>query len=336
MKSSTFDVQHPIFFPALIFCVFLFLFLLEMTTTLSAAGITTIRILKKAEINSDKIILGKIANIKGGNQGFVQKLRRIVIGKAPLPGNSRRIDERYIKIRLKQNDIDLSQIILHVPQQIEISRSFFEVPQEEIEKAVLDFIYEKIPWDRNRVRVNNVRVSQKVVLPKGNFTCKVVPPKDTDFLGTIPLSINFNVNGSFQKKIRATVNIGVLTDVVVTKRPLGRYKPITEDDIHLKKMDMANLPSNSITRCEDVLGKRTKRTINANVVLRTDFIEIPPLVRRGDLVLIIAESDNLKITALGEVKQKGCRGERIRVVNLDSEKGIYARILDSNTVKVDF
>ncbi len=29
-------------------------------------------------------------------------------------------------------------------------------------------------------------------------------------------------------------------------------------------------------------------------------------------------------------------GERVRVVNLDSKKGIYVRVLDSNTVEVDF
>jgi flagella basal body P-ring formation protein FlgA len=72
------------------------------------------------------------------------------------------------------------------------------------------------------------------------------------------------------------------------------------------------------------------------VVLRTDLIELPPLVRRGNVVVIIAESDVLKVTALGEVKEKGRRGETIRVVNLSSKKEIYARVVDSNTVKVDF
>ncbi|MBW2359226.1 MAG: flagella basal body P-ring formation protein FlgA [Deltaproteobacteria bacterium] len=52
-------------------------------------------------------------------------------------------------------------------------------------------------------------------------------------------------------------------------------------------MDLANLPSNVITKREEALGKRTKRTIDAKVVLRTDLIELPPLVRRGDVVLII-------------------------------------------------
>jgi flagella basal body P-ring formation protein FlgA len=175
-----------------------------------------------------------------------------------------------------------------------------------------------------------------VVLPKGRVTYKVVSPQNIDFFGLIPLSISFNVNGLFQKKVLATVDIEVLTEVVVTKRPIGRYKMITEDDICLQKRDMSNLSSNIITNSEDVLGKRAKRAINAKTVLRADLVEFPSLVRRGDIVSIIAESDSLRITALGEVKEKGRKGQRIRVVNLDSKKGIYARVLDSNTVVVDF
>ena len=111
---------------------------------------------------------------------------------------------------------------------------------------------------------------------------------------------------------------------------------ITENDIHLKKMDLSKMKPNAITTLDGVLGKRTKRAIKTDEVLRTDQIELPPLVRRGDVVSIIAESNGLRITALGEVRKKGCRGERIKVLNLDSKKCIYANVLDSNTVRVDF
>ena len=123
---------------------------------------------------------------------------------------------------------------------------------------------------------------------------------------------------------------------MVTRRPLGRHKPITEDDIKLQKMDLARLPSGAITDPDAVLGKRTKRAIGAQTVLRANLVELPPLVKRGDMVMIVAESDGLLITALGQVKKKGRRGERIPVINLDSKKVLYARVLDSNTVKVEF
>jgi flagella basal body P-ring formation protein FlgA len=101
-------------------------------------------------------------------------------------------------------------------------------------------------------------------------------------------------------------------------------------------MDLADLPANIVSDPEAVLGKRTKRVVGAQVPLRTDLIELPPLVKRGDMVVILAESNGLKITTLGQVKKKGRLGDRIPVVNMDSKKILHARVIDSNTVKVDF
>jgi len=301
-----------------------------------AAGINTVRVFERSEVKYDKIRLGEIAEIKGEDPALLKKLKDIVIGKAPLPGKSRRIDEGGIKIRLKQNGIDLSQIRLRVPIKVEVSRSFIEISKEKIEKIVLGSVYGLIPWEKDQVRIKKICISNSALLPEGNITYKVVVPRNTDFLGNVPLSVLFKVNRRLEKKIWATVNIEVMTEMVVTKRPLRRYHMITEDDIHLKKMDLSKVKSNAMTTYEDVLGKRTKRAINTGEVLRTDHIELPPLVKRGDVVSIIAESDGLRITALGEVRKKGCRGERIKVLNLDSKKCIYAHVLDSNTVRVDF
>jgi flagella basal body P-ring formation protein FlgA len=124
--------------------------------------------------------------------------------------------------------------------------------------------------------------------------------------------------------------------VVVTRKPLGRHKPITEDDIELQTMDLSDLPGGVITDPGAVLGKRTRRAVGAQIPLRADLVELPPLVKRGDLVVIVAESNGLKITTLGQVKKRGRLGERIPVVNMDSKKILYARVIDSNTVKVDF
>ena len=93
---------------------------------------------------------------------------------------------------------------------------------------------------------------------------------------------------------------------------------------------------NVVVDVDNVVGKRTTRAIKAGVILRTDMVELPPLVKRGDVVVIIAESEGLKVTALGKAKHRGHRGEKIAVENLDSRKEVFARVLDASTVKVDF
>lgn len=70
--------------------------------------------------------------------------------------------------------------------------------------------------------------------------------------------------------------------------------------------------------------------------LNSDLVELPPLVKQGDVVMIAAESETLRVSALGQVKEKGRRGERIRVLNLDSKKEVYALVVDGTTVKVEF
>ncbi len=301
-----------------------------------AEVVTSINVNEKNIVEEDEILLGNIAGIKGKDHVLINKLKKVVIGRSPLPGKSRYIGGEYIKLRLKQNDINQLNLALKAPEKIKISRSFVEIRREEIEKIVLDYIYGKEFWDKNNARIIDIQITKLPLLPKKRITYKVIPPKVRNGMGTIPLSVLFLVDGEFYKKVKATVKIKIFKEVVVTKKPLGRYRTITQDDVYMQKMDITNLPNDIITNYKDVLGKRVRRNIWAKVVLRTEYIEFPPLVKRGDTVLIVAESEKMKITALGEVRKSGRRGERVKVINLNSNKRIFARVIDENTVKVDF
>jgi len=303
---------------------------------LYAAGEASISVNEKAFVEKNEIKLGKIAGIKGEDHVLVRKLKNIVIGRSPLPGKSRYIGSEYIKLRLKQNDIDLVKLVLTIPEKVKVSRSFIEISRKEIEKIVLDYIYGKEFWDKNNTRIKKIQFPKLPLLPKKKITYKIIPPKVMNGRGTIPLSVVFLADGEFYKKVKVTVKIQIFKEVVVTKKPLGRYRTITQDEVMMQKMDITNLPNDIFTHFKDVLGKRVRRNIWAKVVLRAEYIEFPPLVKRGDTVLIVAESKKMKITALGEVRKSGRRGERVKVINLNSNKRIFARVIDENTVKVDF
>lgn len=310
--------------------------LFTLASGLWADPLTTIRISDRVEIDSAEILLGHMATIEGSDVRFNQRLKNIVIGKAPLPGGSHRFDLNDLQKRLKQHHIDLATVIIQAPPQIVVTRSHIEIKKHEIENIVSEFIVQQTPPDNTTMRIKEIRVPGNVILPKGRITYNVTAPRKQKLMGRCPITVDFSVNGSVHKKVWTTAMIEVLGPVVVTRKPLGRHKPITEDDIEMQTLDLSNLPANVLTDREAVIGKRTKRAVGAQTPLRADSIELPPLVKRGDLVVIIAESENLKITTLGQVKKKGRRGERIPVVNLDSKKVLQARVVDANTVKVDF
>jgi flagella basal body P-ring formation protein FlgA len=311
-------------------------FLWAWPAALGATPTAVIRVHDRVEIDSTEVLLGQIAVIEGSDTRWIQQLKGIVIGRAPLPGKTRQYDQRYLEMRLKQQHVDLATVILEVPQIVEVARSIVKIEEQEIKQIVSDFIMRNVAHDNRTVRIKEIQAPKRVILPKGRVAYKVAAPRSRELMGKCSIGIDFSVNGHSQKKVWATAVIEVLGPVVVTRKPLGRHKPITEDDIELTTMDLSDLPSGVITDPGAVLGKRTRRAVGARIPLQADLIELPPLVKRGDLVVIVAQSNGLKITTLGQVKKKGRLGEQIPVVNLDSKKILHARVIDSNTVKVEF
>jgi len=312
------------------------LFILVSITHTSASAFVKINLFDSTDIENDKILLGEIGNISGDDHQQVEKVKNVVLGNAPLPGKNKKISRELVISRMKLSGIDLAKIQMISSDKVEIIRSSKSISQENIKKIVFTFLDKALPWDRENVDIKDIRVNNDIILPKGKTTYKVVFPPNTDYVGLTPLTVYFYVNGNFEKRLLVTVNIEVMSNIVVTRKPLGRYKLITEEDICLKRMNLAKFPSNVIIRYEDVLGKRTRRTIDSNVALRPDLVELPPLIKRGDIVKVIVESEGLKVTTLGKAKETGRRGEMIKVINVDSSKSIYARVLDSNSVKVEY
>ena len=80
-----------------------------------ASELTWIQILETVQIDDEDILLSHIARIEGNNPLVIEKLSGIVVGRAPLPGNSCRIDGNTVRARLKQNRVDLTELELHIP-----------------------------------------------------------------------------------------------------------------------------------------------------------------------------------------------------------------------------
>lgn len=318
-------------------CLFVMVLLLLQPALVTAQDQTVVRIAPAAEINSDRILLSQVARIAGPDPLLIARLGNIDIGRAPLPGRKRVIESRHILARMNKSTGGLPRDIgLDFPQRLEVSRKAVTIAKERIAEIAAEWVLARVPWDQENVRVAKVQANTAVVLPQGRVTYQVKSPGKLDFLNTIALSVQFLVDGQAVKRAWVTLSLEVIAPVVVVRKPMGRYQPIESQDVTVVLKDLAKLPSGYFTDPAEVIGKRVKRTVYGNTVLREDLVELPPLVNRGDVVTIIAEAGALRITARGEVKAKGRKGERISVVNLDSRKRVSARVLDARTVKVEF
>jgi flagella basal body P-ring formation protein FlgA len=302
-----------------------------------AAGLASVRVYDHTEVAADQILLGGIARIDSDDTALVRKLEAVALGRSPLPGKTRTLDAATLLLRLRQSGIDAEKLDLQVPSEVVIGRGSVTIEREQIEQIVRGFLQQQvasIPAESWNIR--DIRVPEAVVVPKGHLTTHVSGPKNSELAGSVPLQVTFNVAPDYERRVWVTASLERRVNVVVARRPLGRFKPIDEGDIEVKALDLAGLPADRIDDPEVAIGKRTRRALDSGTVLRPDLLEFPPLVKRGDRVRIIAESAGLRISAFGQAKQKGAHGELIPVVNLDSNKVVHARVVDSQTVRIEF
>ncbi|MGD9366630.1 MAG: flagellar basal body P-ring formation chaperone FlgA [Desulfobacteraceae bacterium] len=210
------------------------------------------------------------------------------------------------------------------------------VAPEKIRLAVKKHILRRAPWDPDQMTIDRIRFNQAISVPAGKVALRVIAPRHTDWIGAVAFTVNLMVDGRKVGRLTVPAYLDVWSDVIVTTRPLGKYEPIGQNDIRIEKMNLARISSNVIDSIDGVLGRRTKRNIAANCILRKDLVEIQPIVKRGQMVRVLAESPILKISVKGIAKQNGAKGDRIKVINIRSKKAVYARVVDGQTVQVDF
>lgn len=216
------------------------------------------------------------------------------------------------------------------------SRDKGMIDSSEMAVLVQDHLQKMTQDPKKQVEIREFRPSEKVPVPKGIISYEILLPERAVRGGNVAGTLTLLSSGKEIKKVRFNARVDVYADVLVASRYLKKNQAIHPEDFQWAKKNIALLPQDILTEEKELLGKRTNQSINAQEALRMYMVEIPPLVQKGDRVVLVVENEQFKITTLGEVKESGRKGERIKLVNLGSKKEVYGRVVDANTALIDY
>jgi flagella basal body P-ring formation protein FlgA len=322
--------------PGLRAAIAVFLLLLIGSPALGNAVGAHIKMLSKATVDKDPVLLADIATIQGNNPDLVAALGSITVGRAPMPGESRQIHAAYVALRLKQHGIPIEQVTLEQTAVTTMVRSSTHVSRKDIETAIRKALRDTDLFQGREGVIKDILIPKDLVAPAGTVSFRVKFPENLAVSNTIPVSVSVFVDNTYYRKIWTTLKAEVLQEVLVLKYAMRRHQRITAENVQQISMNVADIPQNAITIDQDIIGQRVTKSLLPGTVLRTDTVELPPLVKRGDMVILQAASGVLQVTALGQAKSNGQQGERIRIVNIDTNKELYGYVVDAKTVKVIF
>ncbi len=301
-----------------------------------SSGGTCLTLKAESLVEQEPVRLSDIATLTGPSENQLMTLGATIVARAPQPGQTRFVGIDYIRIRLKQAGVDTSSMIFKGPSDVRITRQAAMLPTQRIQHAVEMAIRSRMPWKNEDVTIGEIALDETVQLPTGRLTYRIEPARNEDYLGRTIVALHLFVDGEPVRKVWVNATISVMADVVTVIRPLGKHAYIQLADLSVERRDLSDLSSDTVRRIEDALGNRTTRAIYPQTVLQSGMFASPPLVRRGDIVKIVANSGPMIITATGMVKEQGCKGEMVRVVNTDSNRIITARVTGPGAVEVNF
>jgi len=206
-----------------------------------------------------------------------------------------------------------------------------------LEKIFTEVVLKDSPWPREDVQIANFSIRPlTMTLPTGAFDCRITQqPKDSR-PGKKNVTAAILKDGQEQGQVKMSGDLQLFGPVISTTKRLNRNEIITSEDIIAKRQNITLLTGGLIQDPQQAVGQKLKLSLPAGAILYAKSIDAPPLVNRGERVTIMAKSQAIQITAPGEARNSGAKGEIIRVKNLTSRREIKARVLDASLVEAEF
>ncbi len=334
-----------------------------------------VRVKPTATIASTLITLGAVAQIEG-DEPSCQRARGLTLGYAPEVGVPRLIRREAIWLALAAADFASEQVRLEAPAEIAVYRAAQQIAAERIAEAVRQALIEATNFKTGITRLRRLDLpghlsavsgetlasrgtaqegarekinplSERdwwpthswsgISVPAGQTELRVTYNKQQNLLLPFTVVVEIAVDGQIVKRLPLTAQLEVHARVAIAGRHLAANERLNPDtDVSFEIRRLTGRLSDYITEAQSLRGKSVRRPVAAGQALTADMFFNDLLVRRGDEVKIIAESERMSIITRGEAQAAGRLGERIQVRNLQTKALLQGEVIDEGVVKVSF
>lgn len=128
--------------------------------------------------------------------------------------------------------------------------------------------------------------------------------------------------------LHLAADVHVFRPVAVAAHALARGAQLASTDVAMREEDIGRLPQGFISKVEEVVGLQLRSLISAGGVLTRSTLESPLVVRRGDVVSVVARTGAIEVRAQTEALTNGRIGDRIPLRNRSNGRVVQATVMD--------
>jgi len=208
-----------------------------------------------------------------------------------------------------------------------------EVTESDLRDALVGYIESRAPAG---VEMEQWELRRGDLLPIQGELVGVKIASGAEWRARTPIRAEVESSSGLVRTLWVTANLRRARSVVVARRTLPIGHSIGRGDVGTEITEGWRNHEDLYERAEEVVGKKVWRPVSKGSCVKSFHVRDRRNTKRGDAVVILAESGAIRVQAPGELLESGNPGDRVRVLNKASGKEVYATVVDANTVTVSF
>jgi flagella basal body P-ring formation protein FlgA len=309
----------------------------------SAAPAALIELKESAEVATAIVHLGQVAHIHDDDEKLVERLAAVTLFPAPTVGRTKAVEFETIRTRLVSLGFTLSDIEFSGSSLVTVSGtrsdegSFEEGSsaqadlaqrraEELVGAAVRQYLREKAP------ALGNIQVEMKLTPKQVSLLTAALSAKVDISGGIAPWSGEQALRAGFYDKqgrrteFQVVCRIRPLPQVLVPTANLPKGHVVRPDDVSWKQQPAIAANVAYLDQPDLVVGQETRRTLRAGEPIAPIDVRGVPLVRRGDIVTVVARSHGIVVRIDAKAMADGSLGQSIKLLSLDGRRELAARV----------
>jgi flagellar basal body P-ring formation protein FlgA len=291
-----------------------------------------IQVKKNALVHHDVMYLKELADIQAN--GFVQQaLEKLELGRSPRPGDLTQLNkQRIVTLIQSQRYLAPGQVTLAWPDQVYVKRASQTLDRQRIQQAVDQMLAAR--FSDRKYTVTGLKIRGLKTYPSGEI--RLVPDAGNlvNRSGRLSVYLDVWINNEKQNRLAVSGTLEVLSQVVCAKKNLGRGEKISASDVVVTKKNLFDLDRGFVTRPEEIAGMLLRSDINKGEVVTMRMVEKAPVIRKGDVISLVAKKGSLVIVTAGISKEDGFLNAAISVENITSGQEVRGRVKSRSRVEV--
>ncbi len=298
---------------------------------ISAANGVTITIQKNNRVNSEKILLGDIAQVQA-DLFLKESLEKLIIGNAPKPDKIKVYDKDKIISLIQGYRYLPAETIITSADRIYVKRLSQKISKEDIRKFVIDSLNRHFP--DKEFELTHFHVQGLDLYPQGKITFKADTADMVDTRGRFSLFVDVMVDGTRVDRSNVKGEIAIYEKVFCAAANFKKGRTLSRADFYLERKNIFELDHDYIRQFETIGNKVLKTNLKKGDILRTSQLSEPFLVKKGEVVTLVAKNENMMIVTSGICMENGFKNSPVWVENLSSGKLIRGIAKDNSKVEV--